>query len=238
MPTLLAAGCSFIFGNDLEDQHKMNPSNNTFPALLAQDLGLHYQCVAVPSSGSDSHVRCVIDYVDKDTKLVIVGWSYATRFEFNFDGHGWHSIRHIDYKPDNLKKIIEPLHRQFYSNLTLQYKWYHYVKNIVFLQQWLTAKGIPYLFCGMDPEFSKKSIEDPTFQTLCDDIDFDNWFFWTNGKKNLGFRNWSKEMEKIDKHYKISAFHPLEHAHRESFNLIKKHLSHKGLYDTYRTSNR
>jgi hypothetical protein len=240
MAKLLAAGCSFIFGNELADQSKAEASNSTFPALLAHDLGLNYQCVAVPGSGSDSHVRQVIEHFDQDTELVVVAWSYAGRFEFNFDEVGWQEILHVSYKPPHLKKIIEPFSRQFYSQLTGHYKWYHYVKDILFLQQWLTAKGVPYLFCGMDPDFDKKAIKDSMFQTLCADINFDNWFFWKIGKqKNFGFRKWTLEMQKTDARYAIGMqdHHPLEHAHRESFNLIKAQLTHKGLYDTYRTGN-
>lgn len=236
MPKLVAAGCSFIFGNDLKDQQGAKPSNSTFPALLAQDLGLDYRCVAVPGSGSDSQVRQVIENVDQDTELVVVCWSYAGRFEFDFDELGWHSTRHLN---SNFwaKEILESFARQFYGNLTQRYQWYHYVKDIVFLQQWLTAKAIPYLFCSMDPDFSKKAIKDTTFQTLCAAINFDHWFFWKIGKRNLGFRQWSFDMQKIDPRYEIgeAAQHPLEHAHRESFNLIKEQLTQKGLYDTYRT---
>jgi hypothetical protein len=208
--------------------------------LLAQDLGLDYQCVAVPGSGSDSQVRQVIENVDQDTKLVVVAWSYAGRFEFDFDGLGWHSIRHIASDPSFWAKgMLEQFQHQFYGNLTQRYQWYHYVKDIVFLQQWLTAKGIPYLFCGMDPDFGKKSIKDARFRTLYADIDWDKWFLWKFGKVNKGFRHWTMSMQKIDPRYEIGKAdaHPLEHAHRESFNLIKEHLTHKGLYDTYRASN-
>jgi hypothetical protein len=138
----------------------------------------------------------------------------------------------------DIRKIIEPLHLEFYSRMTERYQWYHYVKNIVFLQQWLTAKGIPYLFCSMDPAFGKKSIKDATFRTLYADINQDNWFFWKIGKRNLGFRQWCFNMRSTDPRFEIGpGHHPLEHAHKTSFDLIKEHLKNKGLYDTYRTSN-
>jgi hypothetical protein len=240
MKKLLASGCSFIFGDELEDQQGNNPSNSTFTALLAQDLGLEYRCVAVSGSGSDSHVRQVIENVDQDTGLVVVGWSYAGRFDFNFNKLGWQEIRHVSTRPNWIKDIIEPFHRQFYGNLTLQYQWYHYAKDIVFLQQWLTAKDIPYLFCGMDPDFNNRSVEDVAFQNLYEEINWDNWFFWKTGKENLGFRQWCFDMQAKDPRFNIGmlAHHPLEHAHKTSFDLIKEHLTHKGLYDTYRTSNR
>ena len=252
MPKLVASGCSFIFGNELADQKGKRPSNSTFTALLAQDLGLDYQCVAVSGSGSDSHVRRVIENVDQDTKLVVVAWSYAGRFEFDFDQLGWYSIRHCATPPSFwAKEMLEQFHHQFYGNLTQRYQWYHYVKDIVFLQQWLTAKGIPYLFCGIDPDFNKKSIRDSAFRTLFADINWDHWFFWKTSKQNLGprfrllnkenlgFRQWAFAMQSTDPRFKIGmeADHPLEHAHQASFDLIKEHLTHKGLYDTYRASN-
>ena len=234
---LLASGCSYIFGGELADQKENKPSNSTFTALLAKDLGLDYRCVAVPGTGSDTHVRRVIENVDQDTKLVVVAWSYAERFEFNFDKIGWTGIWSTDRRPVHIKETIYPLHRQFYGNLTASYQWYHYVKNIVFLQQWLSAKGIPYLFCGMDPDFGKKSIRDLVFQTLYADINWDNWFFWKTGKRNPGFRQWCIDMQSIDPRFEIGpAWHPLEHAHKTSFDLIKEHLKNKDLYDTYRLS--
>ncbi len=233
MKHLLAAGCSFIFGNDLADQQGTSPSISTFPALLANDLGLTYRCVAVPGSGSDSHVRQVIENVDQDTELVVVSWSYAGRFEFDFDNLGWHSVRHLGSGQFWATEMLEQFQRQFYGNLTQRYQWYHYVKDIVFLQQWLTAKGIPYLFCNMDPDFSKKSIKNSTFRTLYTEIDQDKWFFWKSGKKNQGFRNWARNM---GFEIALEHLHPLEHAHRASFNLIKEHLTHKELYDIRRYS--
>jgi hypothetical protein len=208
--------------------------------LLAKDLGLEYKCVAVPGSGSDSHVRCVIENVDQDTKLVVVAWSYAHRFEFNFDELGWHGIWGCQKRPTDIRKIIEPLNLEFYSNMTERYQWYHYVKNIVFLQQWLTAKGIPYLFCNMDPDFNQRfiKVKDKAFRTLHGDINWDHWFFWKVGKETKGFRPWSIDMQSTDPKFEMGpGNHPLEHAHQASFNLIKQHLTHKGLYDTYRTSN-
>ena len=232
---LVAAGCSFIFGNELADQQGTSPSVSTFPALLAKDLGLTYQCVAVPGSGSDSHVRQVIENVDQDTGLVVVAWSYAGRFEFDFDSLGWYGTRHTG--PNFwASEMLEQFRRQFYGNLTQRYQWYYYVKDIVFLQQWLTAKGIPYLFCNIDPDFSKKSIKNLTFQTLCAEIDWDKWFFWKFGK-NKGFRNWVMAMkDRIDTRFEISPQdqHPLEHAHQASFDLIKEQLIHQGLYNTYK----
>ena len=91
----------------------------------------------------------------------------------------------------------------------------------------------------MDPDLNKKSIRDSAFRTLFADINWDHWFFWKTSKRNLGFRQWAFDMQSTDPRFKIGIqdHHPLEHAHRASFDLIKEHLTHKGLYDTYRASN-
>lgn len=247
---LLAAGCSFVYGNELADATVDHHSNNTFTALLARHLELDYHCVAVPGAGNDTIARQVIQHLDHDTKLVVVVWSYAGRFEWNFQSGNhcpeWISLRYPPYFPFYDVKV-KRLSRVFYAEMTEIYNWYNYVKEIVFLQEFLNSKKIDYKFGSADPDFNKKiSGEDMVqaahdardmieFQTLYDHIDWTRWFFWrtlcsdlTSWKdrrqqcgqyKNLGFREWTEcnGFALGSQHQ-----HPLEQAHAQTFKFLKE----------------
>ena len=224
---LIAAGCSFIFGNELSDTNNdQDPSQLTFSALLADYLNLEYQCVAVPGTGSDTISRQVIKNFDYSTKFVLVCWSYAGRFEFNFKDHDWQGIRHLSNHPE-LKNCTEPFSKMFYANLTKTYQWYNYVKDIVFLQQWLKSKKVPYLFCSVDPDFTQDVIDQTEYVELYKSIDWQPWFFWKFNNRNVGFVQWTANNQVNNNDFKIGkiAKHPLEYAHQQTFEQIKKTLT-------------
>ena len=226
---LLAAGCSFVYGNELADQHGVEPSQQTFTALLARQLGMDYQSVAVPGTGSDSHVRCVVSACDKDVGMVVVAWSYSGRYEFYFEECGWTEINHVEGRVKQVRDAAYPLHRALFASLTDQYQWYTYVRDIVFLQNWLKSQGVPYIFCGIDPGFTAQACADPAYQALYSSIDWDPWFFWTVDGKNVGFRNWAEIMSISDPRFEISTQdqHPLEYAHSYTAQLLAEWMKTK-----------
>jgi hypothetical protein len=83
MPTLISAGCSFIWGNELPDCTPQRPSLQTWPALLAQHKHMDYLCVAKPGSGNDSIARRTIAAINKtpNVGMVAVLWSWSYRLE-------------------------------------------------------------------------------------------------------------------------------------------------------------
>ncbi|MEY4432721.1 MAG: hypothetical protein RLZZ44_851 [Bacteroidota bacterium] len=88
MPTLIAGGDSFTWGNELPDQymdHLVNlPSKLTWSSRIAQHFNWDYYCVAKPGSGNNSITRRVIAEVSRrptEELYVAVMWTYTHRSE-------------------------------------------------------------------------------------------------------------------------------------------------------------
>jgi hypothetical protein len=87
MPTLISSGCSFIWGNELSDSTPERPSLQTWPALLAQQKGMEYVCVAKPGGGNQAITRKVIKAVSNtpDVAMVAVMWTWTARLELQLN---------------------------------------------------------------------------------------------------------------------------------------------------------
>lgn len=95
--TIVVGGDSFIWGSELADSaipfdnETLKPahqviSQSTFTALLAKDIGHHYECVAYPGYANGSIRRTVMNACERisDVDLVFVCWSFPSRYEFRF----------------------------------------------------------------------------------------------------------------------------------------------------------
>jgi hypothetical protein len=108
---LLAGGDSFTYGSELKDgvstfdPNGTKPacaivSQSTFPAILARDLGMQYECVAYPGFSNSAIRRTTMNACEKlqDIGFVIVTWSFPGRYEFRFNydteerWRNWYSI--------------------------------------------------------------------------------------------------------------------------------------------------
>lgn len=113
---------------------------------------------------------------------------------------------------------------------------YTSLKEIVYLQNYLKANNIPYLFtCADTVLFYNHTIQNPDgiISSLYKQIDFNNWFLFPKGTQSWqslsprGFYQWALENK-----YPVGTTHPLEEAHsvaaslmQEKFNaLVKKSL--------------
>jgi hypothetical protein len=102
---LVAGGDSFTYGSELNDSvtHRdtTNPnpaqqivSQSTFPALLARDFSMQYECAAYPGFSNSAIRRTTMNTCERlqDIGLVIVTWTFPGRYEFRFDydtGERW-----------------------------------------------------------------------------------------------------------------------------------------------------
>jgi len=85
-----AFGDSFLFGSDLSDIQNCDavnwflPSNQTFTALIAQQLRSQYYCTALPGQGnkviSDDVIRTVAQR--RSDVFYFINWSWIDRFEY------------------------------------------------------------------------------------------------------------------------------------------------------------
>lgn len=80
-------GCSFVAGTDLA-----NP-NNTWPALIAQKLGLEYQSFAAPGVGNLNILHQILSEIDREPAIYFVTWSWIDRFDYldSYDNR-WQSL--------------------------------------------------------------------------------------------------------------------------------------------------
>ena len=79
---ILSAGCSFIQGSELGDEHPF--SHQTYPALIAKQLQVDYDSVAYPSASNQGIAKTLFDYKQLDKCLVIVQWTFPSRLGVNY----------------------------------------------------------------------------------------------------------------------------------------------------------
>ena len=256
---IVAGGDSFVYGSELKDCIRAH-SHSTFPALLAHDVKQTYRCTAWPGIGNDAIARRVIDelYVHRihgaqaRDLFVIVNWTFPGRYEFRFNydtgqrtGH-WNGItpHTADVKLENPIAMMQSEHiaratqkgtaefaESFYKHVGGDY-WdtYQSLKEIVYLQNYLIANGINYMFtCADNSILYNKLIHDASNRSMkkCDDNinmlakEFTdrqhNWFWFPDGEPGpRGFYQWAMENK-----YPSGETHPLEQAHEAAYQLMK-----------------
>lgn len=92
-------------------------------------------------------------------------------------------------------------------------------KSIIWLQNILEKKNIPYLFTLADNslfynEFAQHKDQDPFMTALHSEIDFTKWA--TFGERMMGFNQWA-----LLNGYPRGTTHPLDSAHQDAVQLIK-----------------
>lgn len=117
----------------------------------------------------------------------------------------------------------------FYSHVGNSEYWeiYSSLKEIVYLQNYLTVNKIPYLFtCADNSILYNYTISNPnsTITSLLNQVlrNSNNWFWFPASniagetQKPRGFYQWA-----VENKYPIGTTHPLEEAHYAAFQLIK-----------------
>ena len=87
MARLIAFGCSFTYGHGLPDCAIGNdagpePSQHSWPALLADKLGRSVVNMSRPGSGNTEILWKLINFDFEPDDLCVIMWSYFTRSEF------------------------------------------------------------------------------------------------------------------------------------------------------------
>ena len=247
---LVAGGDSMVWGCELADSPHGGlggHSQKTFPALLANDANMHYQCAAYPGNANNAIARSIITQIEQDPqpKIVLVVWTFTQRVEFRFSylknnlpTSSWYSINswHCDDKfKFNSGLINQSQIREFaksffkFTGNTEYVEQYNYLKEILFLQLYLKNKNIPYLFMTtnnetFDHDNYKRHEKDLDLSSLYQQIDWDSWFFFPAGDgadqttAPRGFYQWAVE----NKYIVGENGHPLEQAHEDAARLIKE----------------
>lgn len=149
---LTSYGCSFIFGTDLPDSKLIPnvttiPSQQTWPAKLADHLGLKYHCRAYAGCGNlliAERILLDLENLCRDTQLVVVGWTWIDRFDYNNVDNidNWNTIR-PGATDSRAEFYFKNLHSEYRDKLTSLLT----IKTII---DTLQGKKLPFLMTYMD----------------------------------------------------------------------------------------
>ena len=259
MGKLIAGGDSFTYGSELEDCYIISDtspprevySKLTYSALISNELGLDYVCVAYPGFSNNAIRRTVMNACTEhvDVELVLVTWSFPGRYEFRFDEQ-WEQISpwsitdnaeetiKKDFHADNpivFQHHVEKLKREkelgitefaktFYSRIGGHEYWevYNSLIDIIVLQRFLEQQQIPYLFTGVDNCLLSNVMKHQDI-TINTLLNQLDLKNWYWFPKEQGFYTWAKDMR-----FPFATTHPKEPAHIEAAHLIYEHLRYIG----------
>ena len=256
---IIAAGDSFVYGSELE-----NP-NNTFTALLGAGECVAWPGYGNDSIARTTIERCEQGRVAGVIASWTFPGRYEFRFNYDTKQKKspWYAINSWTIKSDidsiqgefvtNNQNILEDQKKTmiraretgvaefadvFYKHVGSSEYWeiYSTLKEIVYLQNYLTVKQIPYMFtCADSIIFYNQTLKnaDDTLYSLFKQIDRKKWFLFDAGtdphdtQTPRGFYQWA-----VENKYPIGTTHPLEQAHldasklmQEKFNeLVTKHI--------------
>ncbi len=262
---IIAAGDSFVYGSELQ-----SPAN-TFTALLGADECIAWPGYGNDAIARTTMTRCEQGGVTGVIVCWSFPGRYEFRFAYSTKQKKspWYSINTWTIKSDidsikeefvtdnhgifvELKKEIAVARQSgvadfadvFYKHVGSTEYWETYtsLKEIVYLQNYLTVKGIPFMFTCVDHRIFNNYVAthpDDIISSLIGQIDHSKWFWFPKcqdasqplwgwqTQSTIGFYQWALENK-----YPIGTTHPLELAHldaskllQEKFNdLVKKHI--------------
>lgn len=209
-------GCSFIFGTELSDDGfggpYATPSQLTWPALYAKQLGYGYQCYARPGSGNLQIAEKVLSQsTNLESALYIVGWTWIDRFDYtNSENDKWQTIMPID-ETSLAKTYYRDLHSQYRDKLTT-------LMSMRLVIDTLKQKGHPFIMTYMD-----ELIFETQWHTTGAVLELQDYVRPHMTRfEGKSFLEWSRS-----KGYpETKKWHPLEQAHEAAAN----YMSELGVY--------
>jgi hypothetical protein len=124
--------------------------------------------------------------------------------------------RKLDLQETGVMPFADALYKYAANNY---HEIYQSWKNIVWLQNILQKKKIPYLFTLADntlfyDELTPLWEQDALMNAMYKEIDFSNWH--TFGERMMGFNQWASLND-----YEYGTTHPLDRAHKDASELMK-----------------
>lgn len=200
---LKSFGCSFVYGSDLSDPLL------SWPSLLANQLGMEYECYAAPGLGNLQILESLLGQSQHSAdSLFVINWTWIDRFDFiNIETEKWETLRpSLDHiHADHYYRHLHSQYRDMLTNLI-------YVKSAI---DFLLEKNIKFIMTYMDyllfekvnPNWHKKEPVDYLQKNTAPYLtDF-------SGKN---FLDWSRSQG-----FEISdTWHPLEKSHAAAAELM------------------
>lgn len=167
---LYANGDSFTYGTGVDKQ-------NTWPALLAKELGYELVNDAVPGGSNHRVVRTTIDFLSKHKpKLVVVAWSSYLRTEWPSSDPNPTAVANLDYngqpiiqvQPNYTKYNKKDLHtvEEFYRNANQEWLIDNYINQVLLLQNYLKYSTIQYVFVNALDNYEREFYRSKTKTNL------------------------------------------------------------------------
>jgi hypothetical protein len=216
---LKSFGCSFIFGTDLADASDgsttldIQASQHTWPAVLARQMKLDYECHARAGAGNLQILEQVLNQAcQNQNDFFVVGWSWIDRFDC-FDAHlpdtaytAWKTIR-----PGNQDLTA----KVYYKNMHSEYQ--DKLINLIWIRtaiEFLQQRKIPFVMTYadrllLDPRWNTS----PAVQQLQKEIEPYMTLF-----DGLTFLEWSRS----NGHAESANWHPLESAHAGAADIMQE----------------
>ena len=199
---LRSFGCSFIYGSELSSR------DNTWPARIADRLGLEHHNHGIEGAGNLRIMESILTHVTKDD-ICVVNWTWIDRFDFvTVRDEQWHSM-----VPCDTHSRAEFYYRNFHS----QYR--DMLTNLVYVKtalDHLNRLGGRYLMTYMDHLM---------FETV-----YDSWHYGhavTGLQRELQphmvlfqdmtFLQWSR----ANGYAESQLWHPLDQAHAAAADLMQ-----------------
>lgn len=204
---LKSFGCSFIYGNELQDCTSKQFSQSTWPALYAKHLGLDYQCHAQAGTGNLSILENLLGQLaNPEPAIFVVNWTWIDRFDYNNrENNSWKSIL-----PNDTDWSAQYYYRKFHSQYRDKFTTLNHIKlaidslqqrNSAFIMTymddsmmetaWHTSPAVNYLQTSIAPHLTKFN--------------------------DMNLLDWSRS-----NNYPVSElWHPLDQAHQAAFEYIK-----------------
>jgi hypothetical protein len=196
-----AFGDSFIYGSDLQDCQDTMASMSTYPALIANNLELHYECNAYPGIGNHQILNTLLDTLGA-YDFYVISWTWIDRFDYvDVTTDTWQTIRPT---LDN-KKIDDFYYRNLHSELSDKQRTLGIIYQAVSL---LEAHNCKYFMTYQDPLMLDQQWHCPPNVRLLQSKIKHN----LSTIDNMTFLEWARKNQ-----MKISDnWHPLELAHEKA----------------------
>ena len=191
-------------------------SRNTWPALLANNLGLEYVCYAVQGCSNQTIIRQFFEYLPyiNDNDVVIVNWTWIDRWDFcvpkeeKIISQQWQTVRPSGPEDSKFKEIyFKHMQSELWDKVES-------LKVILLIINTLKSKNIPFIMTCIDKLIIDQTYHSPNYITNLQN-EVANYIAWFQDK---GFYHWAK-----DNDYPIhkEGGHPLEEAHQAAFEYIR-----------------
>ena len=212
-------GDSFLFGTDLEDSNIIY-SKSTWPALIARDLSLLYECRCLGGCGNHVISKNIFDHV-KETSLVVINWTWIDRFDYRVDN----KIQKKTIRPGNNDSTSEFFYKEIHAEGDDKFRSLSYIHSA---HQYLRNNNIPFISTYMDHLLLDQRWNVSQGMIRLQNILESDLRTFPN---NQTFLEWSRS----NGYPESDNWHPLEQAHEEAAKIwlpiyekeISKHITTK-----------